>query len=369
MRIGVPKEIKKLEFRVGLTPDKVKKYVEHGHTVYVQKGAGIGSSFPDADYIDAGATILSTIEDIYQNADMIIKVKEPLKEEYPLLREGQIVYAYFHLAASLELTEVVLRTKIIAIAYETIEDEYGGLPCLRPMSAVAGRLAIQEGAKYLEKPFGGRGVLLGGVPGVKPGTVVVLGAAGTVGRNAVQMAIGLQADVIALDVYEAGLMRLKNEYGSKITTMVSNEENVRSALMQADLVVSGVLIHGDAAPKLVRKEHLKLMKPGSVIVDVAIDQGGSTECSRITYHDDPIFQVDGVNFYCVGNMPGAVPNTSSEALNNATIDYGLLIADFGYVEAFKKNPLLALGLNAELGVLTNKAIGEHFHLPYTIKHF
>lgn len=369
MRIGVPKEVKKLEFRVGLTPEKVKRYVDHGHTVYVQKGAGVGSSFLDFDYVEAGAIILNTIEEIYQIAEMIVKVKEPLKEEYSLMREGQIIYTYFHLAASRELTETVLAKKIIAIAYETIEDEFGALPCLRPMSAVAGRLSVQEGAKYLEKPFGGRGVLLGGVPGVRPGKVVVLGAAGTVGRNAIQMAIGLQADVIALDVFEPGLYKLQNEFGKRITTMVSNEENVLAALKQADLVVSGVLIHGDAAPKIIRKEHLRLMKPGSVIVDVAIDQGGSTECSHLTYHDDPIYQVDGVNFYCVGNMPGAVPNTSSEALNNATIEYGLLIADLGYAEAFKRDQGLALGLNAELGVLTNKAIGDHFNLPYTVRHF
>lgn len=369
MRIGVPKEVKKLEFRVGLTPDKVKRYISHGHQVFVQKGAGLGSSFTDFDYEEVGAVMLPTIEDIYQIAEMIIKVKEPLKEEYALLREGQVVYTYFHLAASRELTEAVLKQKIIAIAYETIEDEFGALPCLRPMSAVAGRLAVQEGAKYLEKPFGGRGVLLGGVPGVKPGKVVVLGAAGTVGRNAIQMAIGLQADVIALDVYEPGLYKLQNEFGKRITTMVSNEENVVTALKQADLVISGVLVHGDAAPKIIRCEHLKLMKPGSVVVDVAIDQGGSTECSHITYHDNPIYQVEGINFYCVGNMPGAVPNTSSEALNNATIDYGLLIADLGYEEAFKRDHGLSLGLNAERGVLTNKAIGEHFHMPYTVKHY
>jgi len=364
MKIGVPTEIKKFEYRVGLTPESVALYIKHGHTVYVQKGAGLGSGYPDEEYIFNGATMIETEAELFKKADMIIKVKEPLEAEYPLMREGQIIYTYFHLAASLPLTEACLKQKIVAIAYETIKDEHHGLPCLKPMSEVAGRLAVQEGAKYLEKPFGGRGVLLGGVPGVKPGHVVVLGAAGTVGRNAVLIAVGMQAEVVAIDIYEPGLALLKAEFGDKIKILKSTTEDIIESLKWADLVISGILIPGDAAPKIVKREYLKLMKPGSVIVDVAIDQGGSTETSHVTYHDKPTYEVDGVIHYCVGNMPGAVPRTSSEALNNATINYGLAIADLGYKKALKKDPGLMLGLNTCLGACTCHPVADFFHLPY-----
>jgi len=365
MIIGVPKEIKKLEYRVGLTPDKAAQYVKHGHTVYVQKDAGIGSGYSDQEYVAIGAKILPDIASVYKIAEMIIKVKEPLKDEYPLMREGQIVYTYFHLAASLELTQACLQQKIIAIAYETIRDEKGHLPCLKPMSEVAGRLSIQVGARFLEKTFGGRGVLLSGVPGVHPGTVVVLGAAGVAGSNAVLLAVGLGAEVYALDISEAGLVALKQQYGEKIHIVKSTTENIIDCIKKADLLVSTVLIPGDAAPKLVKKEYLAMMKPGSVIVDVAIDQGGSTETSHVTYHDAPTYVVDNVIHYCVGNMPGAVPRTSSEALNNSTISYGLAIADMGYKKALRQDAGLALGLNTDKGKLCCHPVADFFKLPYT----
>lgn len=364
MKIGVPTEIKKGEYRVGLTPEKAAIYVQHGHRVFIQKGAGIGSGYPDSEYVSVGGELLDTAEDIYGIANMIIKVKEPLEAEYPLMREGQIIFTYFHLAASRTLTEAVLRQKIIAIAYETIKDANNGLPCLKPMSEVAGRLAVQEGARFLEKTQGGRGILLSGVPGVQPGTVVVLGAAGSVGRNAIQQAVGLHAKVMALDIYEPGLAKLRAEFGEAVKTLPCTPENVAEALKQADLVISGVLVPGGATPKLIRKEHLATMKPGSVIVDVAIDQGGSCETSHVTYHDNPTYVVDSVIHYCVGNMPGAVPRTASEALCNATTQYGVLIADLGYKNAFREDSGLAEGLNTYFGVLTCLPVATLFQLPY-----
>jgi len=364
MIIGVPKEIKKLEYRVGLIPSHAGQYVAHGHEVWIQEGAGLGSGFTDEEYLAVGCRLLKTIEEVYAKADMIIKVKEPLQAEYPLMRDGQIIYTYLHLAASKELTEAMLRQKPIGIAYETITDEHGKLPCLKPMSEVAGRLSIQEGAKYLEKAFGGRGVLLGGTETVAPGTVVIIGASGFAGRNALQIALGLQAHVKAIDVNTSYLETLKPRYGNQLEIIQSNDKNIFEALKTADLVVSTVLIPGDAAPKIIKREYLSQMKPGAVIVDVAIDQGGSADTSRVTYHDNPTYVVDGVIHYCVGNMPGAVPRTSAEALGHATLPFGLAIADKGYKEALKDPHLLA-GLNTYRGKLTCEPVAHHFQMTYT----
>jgi alanine dehydrogenase len=363
MIIGVPKEIKKLEYRVGLTPQAAQVYLRAGHSVFVQKTAGIGSGFSDAEYEKVGCIILPTIEAIYAKADIIIKVKEPLAEEFPLLRFGQILYTFLHLAAAKPLTDVLLKKQISSVAYETIQDAQGRLPVLRPMSEVAGRLAVQEGAKYLEKAFGGRGILLGGIPGVEPGHVVVLGANGYAGINATQIALGMQAKVTAIDVKFHHLEPLLKQYPQHLTILPSQRETIQAALRQADLVVSTVLIPGDAAPKLIKKEDLKLMQKGAVIVDVAIDQGGSTETSQVTYHDQPIYEVDGIIHYCVANMPGAVPRTSTIGLNQATLPYGLAIANLGLIPALKKDPGLARGLNTYQGQLTYPALAQLFHLP------
>jgi alanine dehydrogenase len=365
MKIGVPIEIKRHEYRVGLAPAFAAAYVKAGHQVFVQKGAGVGSGHADKDYAAVGCKILPTIEDVYAEADMIIKVKEPLEAEYPLMREGQILYTYFHLAASRSLTEACVDRKIVAIAYETIRDRKGGLPCLKPMSEIAGRLSIQEGAKYLEKPFGGRGILLGGVPGVLPANVLVLGGAGVVGRNAVAMAVGLHANVTAVDVNLDALTDMDTQYGGRVNTLYSTDEAVKEQISKADLVVGAALIPGAAAPKLIRREHLPLMKKGAVIVDVAIDQGGSCETSHVTYHDKPVFAEKGIIHYCVGNMPGAVPITSTAALNNATLRNGLAIAGKGYKRALKEDALLMPGLNACMGKITCQPVAEYFDMTYT----
>ena len=364
MIIGVPKEIKKHEYRVGLTPCHMLSYVKAGHIVYVQKDAGLGSGYSDNDYIECGAKILDTIEDIYATAEMIIKVKEPLQKEYCLMREGQILYTYFHLAASRELTEEVLKRKIIAIAYETIEDRNGRLPCLKPMSEIAGRLSIQEGAKYLEKFYGGRGVLLGGVTGVLPAEVLVLGGAGVAGYNAVAMAVGMHASVTAVDVNLDLLTQMDNMYKGRVKTLYSTEKAIEQEIAKADLVIGAALIPGAQTPQLIRKEYISLMKKGSVIVDIAIDQGGTCQTSKVTYHDNPIFEVEGVIHYCVGNMPGAVPYTSTLALNNSTINYGLKIANKGWRNALAEDKGLAKGLNAANGDLTIEAVAKQFNLPY-----
>ncbi|MGA0097430.1 MAG: alanine dehydrogenase, partial [Bacilli bacterium] len=303
MIIGVPKEIKKLEYRVGLTPDAAKQYIQHGHQVLIQQEAGIGSGFANEEYLAVGCKILPTIQAIYAQAEMIIKVKEPLEEEFSLMRPNQILYTFLHLAAAKPLTDALLKQQVTGIAYETIQDSNGRLPVLRPMSEVAGRLAVQEGAKYLEKAFGGRGVLLGGIPGVEPGHVVVLGANGYAGFNATQIALGMQAKVTAIDVKFNQVETLVPFGQGRLTLLPSNDANIRQALKTADLVVSTVLIPGDAAPKLIKRDDLKSMMKGSVIVDVAIDQGGSTETSKVTYHDQPIYEIDGVIHYCVANMP------------------------------------------------------------------
>ncbi len=364
MIIGVPKEIKKHEYRVGLIPKHAAEYVKHGHTVYIQNDAGAGAGFSDQEYRDVGCQFLATIEEIYHVAEMIIKVKEPLEPEYRLMKEGQIIFTYLHLAASLTLTHAMMDRRTVGIAYETITDEFGKLPCLKPMSEVAGRLSIQEGAKYLEKEFGGRGVLLGGTETVAPATVVIIGAGGVTGRNALTIALGMGAHVIALDLYTAGLEKIAAQHKDQLEVWLSNEENLVAALKRADLVVSGVLVAGAAAPKIITLAHLKLMKPGSVFVDIAIDQGGSADTSHVTYHDDPVYKVEDVIHYCVGNMPGAVPRTSAEALGNATLPFGLKIADAGYQEALK-DPHLLNGLNTYFGQLTCEPVARHFGLPYT----
>lgn len=365
MIIGVPKEIKKLEFRVGLTPFYAAQYIKAGHKVYIQKDAGIGSGFDNQSYLDEGCSILETIEEVYAISEMIIKVKEPLELEFPLLKKGQIIFTFLHLAAAKPLLDALLKSGAIGIAYETIEDEFRRLPILKPMSEVAGRLAIQEGAKYLEKMYGGKGVLLGGIPSVEPGKVVVIGANGYAGYNATLIALGMQANVTAIDVKFTNLEPLKEKFKTQLTLVQSQPDLIFKALLDADLVVSTVLIPGDAAPKLIKKEYLEKMQKGTVIVDVAIDQGGSTETSKLTYHDNPIYEVFGIIHYCVGNMPGAVPRTSTLGLNAATLPYGLAIANKGILKAIQDDPLLKKGINTYLGKVTYKAIADLYKLPFT----
>jgi len=364
MIIGTVKEIKKHEYRVGMTPKSSEAYVNAGHTVFVQKGAGEGSGYSDDQYAAAGAKILPLAQDVWAKAEMIVKVKEPLESEYGLVRENQILYTYLHLAPDRPQTEALLKAKCVAIAYETIRDRKGQLPCLKPMSEIAGRLAVQEGAKYLEKPMGGRGVLLSGVPGVPNAEIIVLGA-GVVGANAVKIAVGMGARVTVVDIDLDKLAYLEDIYGSRITTLYSTPENIEEVLPKADLVIGGVLIPGAAAPKLIRNKHLPTMKKGSVIVDVAIDQGGCSEASHVTYHDDPIFVKDGVVNYCVGNMPGAVSYTSTNALSNATLRYGLSIAKNGAEAALNQDAGLMEGLNVYKGIVTCKGVADAHSLPYT----
>ena len=363
MDIGLVKEIKRHEYRVGLTPECVREYISHSHKVFVEKGAGEGAGFEDSEYEKEGAIILEDKEEIFAKSDMIVKVKEPLKEEYGLFREGQILFTYLHLAANKELAEALMQKGIKAVAYETITNDKGHLPCLAPMSEIAGRLSIQEGAKYLEKPFGGRGVLLGGVPGVKRGNVVIIGG-GMVGLNACKMAVGLGANVTILDIDAERLAYLDDIFSSKITTLYSNKTNILNSIKEADLVVGAVLIPGAAAPKLIKKDDLSLMKKASVIVDVAIDQGGCFETSKPTYHDEPTYVVDGVVHYCVANMPGAVSLTSTLALTSNTLRYGLKIADLGLEKALKEDKNLLNGLNIYNGKCTNEAVAKSLGLPY-----
>ena len=364
MKVATIKEIKKHEYRVGLTPNAAGSYKNAGHTVFVEKGAGEGSGYTDEQYIAAGAKILPTARDVWAEADMIVKVKEPLEPEYGLIRENQILYTYLHLAPDRPQTDALVKAKCIGIAYETIRDRKGQLPCLKPMSQIAGRLATQEGAKFLERPMGGRGVLLSGVPGVPHAEVVVLGA-GIVGSGAVKIAVGMGAHVTVVDIDLDRLDYLEDIYGSAITTLYSTPENIDEILPKADLVIGAVLIPGSAAPKLIRNKHLPLMKKGAVIVDVAIDQGGCSEASRVTYHDDPVFIKDGVVNYCVGNMPGAVSFTSTNALGNATLRYGLSIAKLGPEAAMKQDAGLLEGLNVYKGKITYKGVADAHGLSYT----
>ena len=364
MIIGIPKEIKNNENRVGATPAGVKELVAHGHTVYVQHTAGEGSGFSDEDYQKAGATILPTIEDTYAIAEMIIKVKEPIEPEYPLVKKGQLLFTYFHFASDEALTMAMLKSGATCIAYETVRDRVGTLPLLIPMSEVAGRMSVQEGARFLEKPQGGKGILLGGVPGVKPAKVLIIGA-GVVGRNAAMMAAGLGADVTITDISLPTLRHLNEVMPANVKTLYSSRHNIEQELPTVDLVIGSVLIPGAKAPKLVTRDMLALMRPGTVMVDVAIDQGGCFETSHPTKHDDPVYMLDGVLHYAVANIPGAVPYTSTLALTNATLPYALRLADMGWVEACKRDAGLADGVNMVDGKVTFKAVAEAWNLPYT----
>lgn len=364
MKIGVPKEIKNNENRVGATPAGVSELVRHGHEVYVQHTAGEGSGFSDEEYEKAGAKILPTIEDVYAIGEMIIKVKEPIEPEYKLVRKGQVLFTYFHFASDLELTEAMIKAGAVCIAYETVRGRDNSLPLLIPMSEVAGRMSVQEGARFLEKPQGGRGVLLGGVPGVKPAKVLVLGA-GVVGRNAALMAAGLGAEVTICDISLSTLRHCAETMPKNVKTLYSNRHNIESELPYTDLVISSVLIPGAKAPHLITKDMLPLMKKGSVVVDVAIDQGGSLDTSRATTHSDPTYVVNDVIHYAVANIPGAVPFTSTLALTNATMPYAVKLADLGWIEACKQDSGLAEGVNMVDGKVTYKAVAEAWDLPYT----
>ena len=362
MIIGIPKEIKNNENRVALTPAGAKELVKKGHTVYVQHTAGENSGFPDSAYEKAGAQILPSINDVYQIAEMIVKVKEPIAVEYPLVRKGQLVFTYFHFASDEKLTLAMMDSGSICLAYETVEKPDASLPLLIPMSEVAGRMSIQEGARFLEKPQGGKGILLGGVPGVKPARVLVLGG-GIVGYNAALMAAGLGADVTIADISLPRLRYLSEVMPANVKTLYSSTHNIETELPATDLVIGAVLIPGAKAPHLVTKDMLKLMKPGSVLADVAIDQGGCFETSHPTTHADPVYTVDGIVHYCVANIPGAVPQTSTLALTNATLPYVLKLADKGWKEACKEDRSLLLGLNIIEGKIVYPAVAEAFGLP------
>jgi alanine dehydrogenase len=363
MRIGVPKDIKNHEYRVGLTPSSVRELVAHGHQVMVQENAGNAIGLDDAQYKAAGAELVATAAEIFQRAEMIVKVKEPQPVECAMLRPGQILYTYLHLAPDPEQAAALVKSGAVCIAYETITGPGGGLPLLAPMSEVAGRMAIQAGATYLEKSHGGRGLLLGGVPGVAPAHVVIIGA-GVVGTNAMQMAVGLGARVTVLDKSVDRLRQLDLVFGNRISTVYSTAASIEEAVLDADLVVGGVLVVGAAAPKLVTREQIGRMKKGAVIVDVAIDQGGCFETSHATTHADPVYVVDGVVHYCVANMPGAVARTSTFALNNATIGHAVALADKGWKAALRDNVHLRNGLNVCEGKVTYEAVAHDLGLPY-----
>ncbi|MDZ7755955.1 alanine dehydrogenase [Rhodohalobacter sp.] len=364
MIIGVPKEIKTLENRVSLQPGGVLQLKNKGHEVLIEKGAGLGSGFTDDMYEKNGATIVDDVEEVWKRAEMIMKVKEPIKEEYPRMREGQIIFTYFHFAASRELTEAVQKSKCIAIAYETVEKSDGSLPLLVPMSEVAGRMAAQEGAKYLEKTFGGRGVLMGGIPGVKPANVIVLGG-GIVGVNAARIAAGMGANTTILDININRLRYLDEVLPKNIDTQFSSEGAIRNLLPTTDLIIGAVLIPGAKAPSLISRDMLKLMRPGTVMVDVAIDQGGCFETSKATTHDDPIYEVDDVVHYCVANMPGAVPYTSTMGLTNVTLPYAVQIANKGWKKALNDDSELKMGLNIADGKIVYEYVADAFDMEYT----
>lgn len=363
MKIGVPKEIKNNENRVAMTPSGVREMIRHGHQVFVQHTAGEGSGFSDEDYRNAGAEILPTIEDTYKAADMIVKVKEPIEPEYKLVRKDQIVFTYFHFASDRELTIAMQESGAICIAYETVIGPQGGLPLLIPMSEVAGRMSVQEGARFLEKPQGGRGLLLGGVPGVKPAKVLILGA-GVVGRNAALMAAGLGADVTITDISLPVLRHVAETMPANVKTLYSSRHNIEQELPATDLVIGSVLIPGAKAPHLITRDMLPLMRKGTVLVDVAIDQGGCFETSHATTHSDPIYEVDGIVHYAVANIPGAVPCTSTLALTNATLPYALRLADMGWKKACKADPGLAEGVNIVDGKITFEAVAKAWDLEY-----
>lgn len=364
MIIGTTKELKNHEYRVGITPDNAKGFVKDGHTVLVETGAGLGAGFTDEMYAAAGALIKMTAKEVYDEVEMLIKVKEPEPCEVDMLHEGQILYTYLHLAPNPELTKALMDKKVKAVAYETITDEHGNLPCLRPMSQIAGRLSIQEGAKYLEKSYGGSGILLGGVPGVERGKIVIIGG-GIAGTYAAKAAVGTGAQVTLLDIDLNRLAYLEDVFGASVATLYSTEANIEKCLKEADLVIGAVLIPGASAPRLVKREHLKLMKKGSVIVDIAIDQGGCCETSHVTTHDHPVFLEEGIVHYCVGNMPGAVPFTSTIALSNTTFGYARQMAKLGLEHAAKANHAIATGINIYGGKCVNKNVADSVGVEYT----
>lgn len=363
MKIGIPKEIKNNENRVGMTPDGVAELVKHGHEVFVQHTAGEGSGFADAAYEKVGAKILPTIEAVYDVAEMIIKVKEPIKPEYPLLKHGQLVFTYFHLACDLELTEAMVKSGAVCLAYETVQTADKRLPLLVPMSEVAGRMASINGAYYLQKTKGGKGKLMSGVPGVKPAKVLVLGG-GIVGEAAARMAAGMGAEVYITDISLPRLRQLDAELPANVHTLYSTEHNIRKELKDVDIVVGSVLVPGDKAPHLITRDMLKEMEPGTVLVDVAIDQGGCFETSHPTTHSDSVYEVDGIVHYAVANIPGAVPNTSTAALTNATLKYALALADKGWKKACREDAALYKGLNVVEGKITFKAVADVWGMPY-----
>ena len=363
MKIGIPKEIKNNENRVGMTPAGVSELVKHGHEVCVQHTAGEGSGFDDEQYLAVGATIVPTIEATYELADMIIKVKEPIALEYPLVKPGQLVFTYFHFACDRELTEAMIKSKGICLAYETVQLNNGALPLLTPMSEVAGRMAIVNGSYYLQKTKGGKGKLICGVPGVSPAKVLVLGG-GIVGEAAARVAAGMGANVVIADVSLPRLRQLDMELPSNVTTLYSSHHNIVQQLHDVDIVVGSVLIPGDKAPRLITRDMLKLMEPGTVLVDVAIDQGGCFETSRPTTHSDPVYELDGILHYAVANIPGAVPNTSTIALTNATLRYALALADKGWQQACKDDLALYRGLNIVEGQVTYRAVADVYGLLF-----
>ena len=363
MKVGIPKEIKNNENRVGMTPAGVAELIRHGHEVMVQHTAGEGSGFSDAEYLAVGAQILPAIEDVYREADMIVKVKEPIEPEYKLIRKGQLLFTYFHFASDKELTDAMLESGAVCLAYETVQLPNGSLPLLQPMSEVAGRMAVLNGAYYLQKTKGGKGKLISGVPGVSPTRVLVLGG-GIVGEAAALMAAGLGAEVTITDISLPRLRQLDIETPANVHTLYSSEHNIVKQLKDVDIVIGSVLVPGDKTPHLITKEMLALMEPGTVLVDVAIDQGGCFETSRPTTHSEPVYVEDGIVHYCVANIPGAVPNTSTLALTNATLRYALALADKGWQQACKDDPALAKGLNIVEGKIVFKAVADVYGLPY-----
>ena len=364
MIVGLVKEIKNNEFRVGLTPDNVKAYVDSGNAVYVESEAGTGSGFPNEEYVASGATILDSSKEVWDIAEMVIKVKEPIEEEFQYFREGLILYAYLHLAAEEKLTNELLKSNMQAVAYETITDRHGTLPCLMPMSEIAGKMATLEGAKYLEKTYGGKGLLLGGVTGVQKANVVIIGG-GNVGKNACKIAVGLGANVTVFDMSMKQLSHLDDVFGDRIQTLYSTKAAIEKAVSTADLIIGAVLIPGGKAPKLVTKDMLKLMQKGTVIVDVAVDQGGCIETTKVTTHENPTFIVDDIVHYCVGNMPGALARTATIALTNSTLYYGLQIANKGLIQAAKDDSNFAKGINCYEGKCYFPGVAEAFGLDFT----
>lgn len=364
MIIGVPKEIKNNENRVALTPAGTQELVKRGHTVYVQQNAGVGSGFSDEAYAKAGAKLLADAAAIFDVAEMIMKVKEPIEQEYKLIKKGQLVFTYFHFASYEPLAKAMVAAGGVCLAYETVERVDGSLPLLVPMSEVAGRMSIQEGAKYLEKPLKGRGILLGGVPGVKPAKVLILGG-GVVGTNAAKIAAGMGADVTIMDLNINRLRYLDDVMPKNVHTMVSNDYTIREMVKESDLIIGGVLVPGAKAPKLITRDMLKTMRPGTVLVDVAVDQGGCIETCKPTTHEDPTYIIDDVVHYCVANMPGAVPYTSTLALTNATLPYAIKLANLGWKKACQESMELRSGLNVIEGEVVYKAVAEAFNLPYT----